>query len=386
MAWTVQGDSTASPYRQEITAAEGQFSGSGHDVYWLQTKDFSDEFRDTDEASSIASGGATLRICTSSDGATGRLAIDIVACVPNAVGSNADILIAVEGAGFDDSTSGQKLYAFWGGSGNTQPAASATYGSEAVYSSGYKIYAPCEEDPSGSSPQMTDRTSNSNDGTTSGSMTSGDLISANIRNGLDLDGSDDRVSFGDVTALNSASSATISVWAKQDTIDQRRFLFGKDSVGSTAAIGLQTYDDGNAYWYTNNGSSAYGYWNYSNNVTAGTWHHWCFVFDGAGSGNSGRAKLYIDGTAITLTYAGTIPSAFADMSSDDFYLGDNTLVTNRRWNGDVDELIVTDAAQSADWITSYYNNTKSSSTMFSAGTFTDGSEEESNLLMGCGVV
>ena len=152
MAWTVQGDSTASPYRQEITAAESQFSGSGHDVYWLITKDFSDEFRDTDEASSIASGGATLRICTSSDGTTGRLAIDIIACVPNATGSSADILIAVEGAGFDDSTSGQKLYAFWGGSGNTQPAASATYGSEAVYPSHMVAMWEFESDPSGSSP------------------------------------------------------------------------------------------------------------------------------------------------------------------------------------------------------------------------------------------
>ena len=371
MAWTVAGDSTASDYRQAIDVAEGQLSGNGHDVYWLITKDFTDEFRATGESSSIAAGGATLRICTNNDG-TGRLAIDIIACVPNATGANADILIAVEGAGFDDGTSGQQLFAFWGGSGNTQPAASATYGSEAVYPADVVLYAPMYEDPSGTAPQIADRTANSHDGTANGSMTSGDVIAAAVGDGLDLDGSDDRINFGDITELNSAAESTISIWVKQDTLDQKRFIFGKDSVAGNAAIALQTWTDGNAYFYIQDGTSKYSYFDYSAAVTAGQWHLWTFVFDVGGAANSDKAKIYIDGTSRTLSYSASVPATLPNMSGDDFLIGDNTAATDRRWNGDLDETIVCDSAKSADWIASYYNNTKSGSTLFTAGTFTDG--------------
>jgi hypothetical protein len=66
----------------------------------------------------------------------------------------------------------------------------------ATVSNGYKLFAPLGEDPSGSAPQMRDWVTDSLLGTSAGTMTGGDLAAAVVGNGLDFDGSDDAINFG----------------------------------------------------------------------------------------------------------------------------------------------------------------------------------------------
>ena len=87
------------------------------------------------------------------------------------------------------------IYAWWGNASATLPVASDTHGGQNAYDANVLAYLPMREDPSGSAPQMLDRTSNSNDATTSGSMTSGDSVAGINGTALDFDGADDGLVF-----------------------------------------------------------------------------------------------------------------------------------------------------------------------------------------------
>jgi hypothetical protein len=100
---------------------------------------------------------------------------------------------------------------------NSAYAVGDTYGQYNAYDSNKKLYMPLEEDPSGSAPQMFDRTSNGNNGTTQGSMTSGDSVAAQVENGLDLDGTDDYISVSSSASLDlTGGFYTLSMWVNLD--------------------------------------------------------------------------------------------------------------------------------------------------------------------------
>lgn len=108
------------------------------------------------------------------------------------------------------SVVGTTVYLGYGsGGGDSQPAASDTYGSQNVWDSGFEGVWHLDEDPSGSAPQILDSTANNNDGTSSGSMTSGDSVAGTVGNKLDFDGSDDLVSIPDSASLDVSSAYTI---------------------------------------------------------------------------------------------------------------------------------------------------------------------------------
>ncbi|MFQ6070095.1 MAG: DUF2341 domain-containing protein, partial [Candidatus Aminicenantales bacterium] len=82
------------------------------------------------------------------------------------------------------------IYIYYGNTSITSSQENAA----GVWSSSYKGIWHLKEDPSGTAPQMDDSTSNSNDLTTSGSMTSGDQVAGKTDGSLDLDGADDYLS------------------------------------------------------------------------------------------------------------------------------------------------------------------------------------------------
>jgi hypothetical protein len=81
-----------------------------------------------------------------------------------------------------------------------------------VWSSGYVAVWHLSEDPSGSPPQMLDSTSNNNDGTSNGGMTSGDQVAGRADGSLDFDGSDDRINVGSI--VGDRTAFTMSAWFK----------------------------------------------------------------------------------------------------------------------------------------------------------------------------
>jgi hypothetical protein len=81
-----------------------------------------------------------------------------------------------------------------------------------------------QQDPSGTAPQMLDSTSINNDGTSNGSMTSGDQVAGKAGGSLDLDGSGDFIEATDYDILNAI---TISAWINWDVVSDNKGIVAK---------------------------------------------------------------------------------------------------------------------------------------------------------------
>lgn len=121
---------------------------------------------------------------------------------------------------------------------------------------------------------------------------------------------------GTLSSLNNASAFTKSYWVKIDNhSDYQSFAYQTiDSTHSIAAQEGTSANLGRLYFYISNGSTAYGY--ADNLFTYNTWFHIQEVYNGGGSANADKLKVYINGQAITLSFgANPIPSTTADLSS-----------------------------------------------------------------------
>lgn len=159
----------------------------------------------------------------------------------------------------------------------------------------------------------------------------------------------------DEAALSPTASATWSMWYNPSTLSGSTDTnicskWHYSSTGSwllrTNGTELEFYVDG-----SNSGiTSGLG-------LSTGTWYHIVVVFNGSGSGNSGRLKIYVNGVEKTLTYTGTIPSALPD-SAAPFQIGAwyQAGVIERAGGGAIDEFGFMNSAWSSDYVAAAYGS------------------------------
>jgi hypothetical protein len=128
----------------------------------------------------------------------------------------------------------------------------------------------------------------------------------------------------------------VSAWIRRASAGSR-VLLGKQSFGHELSI--RAWTDGRVYFGVGSGSYAYGW--VALDDTA--WHHVTLVFDGNGVGNAARLRGYVDGTARTLAFTGTVPSRTSTRAST-FYLG---RLQTYRSSGAIDEVRLYDRALTA---------------------------------------
>ena len=170
---------------------------------------------------------------------------------------------------------------------------------------------------------------------------------------LSFDGVDDYVDCGQISALSSASSFTLSGWFNQTTIDQRRVMFGT-YLSSSNLIACYTWNDGKMYIDLRNGSTTYGQFDYSTVVTAGEWFHLAMVFDGSGVDNASKLKLYVNGSLQTLSYNGTLPTS-TNATQADFIIGTSQGFVYE-WLGNIDEVSIYSSALNSTQVNELYNS------------------------------
>jgi hypothetical protein len=124
---------------------------------------------------------------------------------------------------------------------------------------------------------------------------------------LDFDGLNDVVIAG---APAITQQMTQSYWFKRSATSVLSCFvgFGVLSSDSNRFIVLP-WSDGIVYMQF--GGVNFGRFN-SNDTN---WHHLVVVFDGAATGNSNRLKAWFDGSAVSLTFTGTIPSGIGSPTS-----------------------------------------------------------------------
>lgn len=191
-------------------------------------------------------------------------------------------------------------------------------------------------------------------GSNTGTITGVTYAAGKLNNSAVFDGSAS-INCGRMQSLEGASALTIAGWWKQTTIDVSQAFFVKDDLGgaTSANFGMFSYTNGFLYLEPS-ASTNRGYIDYSAYMSAGTWTHIAFVFNGAGTDNSGRLKVYFNGIERTLTYAGTI-EATAGNDTGNFILGMRGS-GSFKFSGSMDDIGVWTRALTGTEISSLYNS------------------------------
>lgn len=203
---------------------------------------------------------------------------------------------------------------------------------------------PLSENPGGTAPQMKDSTVYGNDGTTAGTMTSGDSVQGMLGAGIDLDGTDDRIGIG---FDSDAHPTTFSLWAYlTDTTDE--FLIGSDDGFWDKGVRVES-----GTWHIHTGDDTI---NTSVAAATNVWSHVALVY------TNSTVTLYVNGSEVGSTGTSGTPD------SPETWIGANQWEGGDRFlNGRVDDArIMTQALHPMD-VKTIYNNTKNSAAFWTIG-------------------
>lgn len=160
-----------------------------------------------------------------------------------------------------------------------------------------------------------------------------------------------------LTGIDGLGAASMLFLGKR-TASNTNVVHGKHS-GANAFVGY-VYSDGVIYFQINN---KYGY--FTNTGTS--WHNYAMVFDGSGSGNSGRCKIYLNGVNQSLLFVGTIDATISSAGYN-FRIGKDGDLGDLQ-SGMTDNLIIYREAVSSSLITTWNNNINNPGNLGETGKF-----------------
>ncbi len=291
---------------------------------------------DSDIASECGSGGGIK--FTSADGMT-DLAFGLY---PSSDITTGDIIARVKASPITSGTTGNPIVRLY-----YSASESTTEDKAGVMDGNYVLFMPLEEDPSGSAPQMFDWVSETNVGTSAGTMTSGDLVTGQVGNGLELDGSDDYIATPSITI---GTAATVECgFCRKSSSTSRQYFLAKDQAGSRV-FGFALYESGVpggendlVFTYWDGASRSVG----AEGLTAVD--QWRAL---AGTAGSGTVRLYVDGTERDTNTIGTLTNVSSPVN-----IGRRAYSSFEGYtNCIIDEVRLSSTERSADWLAYAYEN------------------------------
>ena len=194
---------------------------------------------------------------------------------------------------------------------------------------------------------------------------------------LAFDGSNDYLALGDVSAIDSLSAITISSWIKCSSTGGTNPILSKHKDDNES---IQLLVNGNKILFqvenSNDCSANFAY-------TSNDWNHIVAVFNGSGSSNADKCKIYLNGVSQTLTFSGTFPSSVDDLSGYDTYIGRRS---SGYYIGNIDEVAIWNAALDADAITAIYNSGTPTNLNSDSGDYDNSSNLQGYWRMGDGTL
>ena len=143
---------------------------------------------------------------------------------------------------------------------------------------------------------------------------------------VDLDGSNEYVDIGDLTALNSASTFSMSMWWKTPSSSEK-IMVGSDS---TTGIGMYQWSDGSFYVHAG-ASNVFG-----SGITPPGYNQWNFVLVTYNS--SGDVKAYFNGSTTPANTASA--TALGASAGDGFRIGKYEGYPTAYSEGFIDEVAI----------------------------------------------
>jgi hypothetical protein len=247
-------------------------------------------------------------------------------------------------------TSDTVIYMCYGNSSITTDQSNKT----GVWDSSFKLVAHLSD---GTTLSGNDSTSYGNNGSLNGSS----ATSGQIYGGATMDGSSNYLDFGNSSTLDITSTLTLEVWIKPASASQYAGVLGKWTTGGGTNNAYSFYlgqDVGNNKFtfiveQSNGGIAALVA---NDTYSSGVWTHFVCTADGS------TLRIYKNGTVIsqTASYNGTIKSITKDVTAGRLRQEDNLY----SYGGSLDEVRISSAARSADWISTEYNNQSSPATFY----------------------
>lgn len=213
-----------------------------------------------------------------------------------------------------------------------------------------------------------DSTSNNNDGTSHGGMTSADVITGKTGSCLDFDGTDDFISFSEFT--HSLNTGTCMVWV-QTTSNEIGAVWCETNKNTDKPYIVcgKYYDDNLQFARDVYGGSS----NYQGmkpiGMNDGNWHQVVWSSFGSGNGNS----FYFDGQQVSLPWQdGNNPNGiwFDDQPTDTHSIGAYDRFTSDwhyHWNGLLDEIRILNQPISGARVATEYINQNNPASFLSFG-------------------
>ncbi len=227
-----------------------------------------------------------------------------------------------------------------------------------VWETNYKGVWHLKENPAGGAPQMLDSTTNNGDGTSAGTMTSGDQVGGQIDGSLDLDGTNDTISVPDSSIFSFTNGSgtdlpyTLSAWVFMRDITETAGIVSKWAdaaddaewvlyiTGSTMLIENYHFDVTNIFRGRTVALNA--------GAHQDRWMHVVATYDGSEA--VGGFAIYFDGVRVDTTNS-TLGS-YTGMSSVDspVRMGSYDDDSATFLNGIIDHVSVAATNRSADWV------------------------------------
>ncbi len=300
---------------------------------------------------------------------TDRIPIEIVHFTQGAgTAGVAEIWVAVPTINCDDQNKDRSIVLYYGGtSGKSQPGEGTAFGREDVWCEG--TWASCNQDfelvlhfSESSSPSY-DATANDNDGTWQNNVVQ-DSTWANCTIGtcVDLDGTDDSITFPENGSLDMSGDATFEFWVNQDTLPGANLyasLLEKGTdYGSAANYSITLRADGsNALVYAADIFSDHAddaNWATNPDIADDTWEYYTYAVDISAT----DAFLYQDGASVSSdsTFSwGAVNNTATEIGEAGSLFED--------FDGWFDEIRISSVLRSADWLLATHNTIINSNTV-----------------------
>ena len=129
-----------------------------------------------------------------------------------------DSILWVRVPQIDTGVTGDHIWLYYG-----NPSALAAQDSATLWS-GYSLAWHLDEDPSAAAPQFSDRTANSNNGTTAGGIPANAQAAGKVGGAIAFDGADDWITGAGTASLRNIGDVTISMWVFRTAASRAEWL------------------------------------------------------------------------------------------------------------------------------------------------------------------
>lgn len=245
------------------------------------------------------------------------------------------------------ATADNEIYMYYGNSGTASQQDAVN-----VWDTNYAGVWHLKEDPSGAAPQMVDSKS-ANNATSYGSMTSAQQVAGKVGLSTSFNGTSHYLQAGNSPNYGDTADLTMSLWAYKNNLTDTDTFISKKNSTSSSDVGYDLYvgSTGKVSFIASDGTDQIQLQN-QNAISTGSWVHITVVFD---QDSTTVTKMYFNGTDVGATLTGTL-GLVGDLTNTRLLTFGAESDGNTWLDGRLDEIRISNAVRSEDWIVTEYNN------------------------------